>query len=408
MDILSIISVLVFLSASFSYINERFIKMPGTIGVMVISVAVSLLILVGGKTNGVIATTILSLAQNIDFSTVLLDVMLGFLLFASALHFDYFKLKVLLKPVLILSTVGVVVSAGVFGGLLYWVSMLLDIDLPFIYCLLFGALISPTDPIAVSAILSKSRIPERLSTILSGESLFNDAVGLILFVTLLGIAGQPAEGFSFGNAVRLFLKDVIGGISIGLITGLLGYLLIRSIKDFQTIFLISLSMVLGLTAIAHYFHASAPLAAVTAGLVIGNLNFGKDHPAEIYLNQLWKLLDEALNTILFVMIGLQLVLMPFVSDHWLIGGLSIVIILIARLTSITLPVLFVLKKIASGSLYILTWAGLRGGISIAMALSLPGSPYRELIVSSTFLIVIFSVVVQGLTLNKLVDRKVKI
>ena len=406
MDVLTIATVLIMVSAAFSYLNQRLIKLPGTIGVITISVVVSILILVVGKTGNGLAQTIITLAHSIDFPSILLNVMLGFLLFASAIHFDYQKLKEQRWPVLLLSTIGVLVSAGIFGALLYGVTQLLSVDIPLVYCFLFGALISPTDPIAVGAILKKSRIPPRLGTIISGESLFNDGVGLVLFVTLLNVTHQTEAGFSLGKTLRLFAQEVIGGIGLGLAAGYLGYRLIRSIRDFQTIFLISIALVLGISVVASELHVSIPLAAVSAGLVVGNKSFGKDHPANRYLPSIWQLLDEVLNTILFVMIGLQLVILPFLNNYWLTGVLSIVTILIARAISVSLPAIFMLHRINFSNLSILTWAGLRGGISVAMALSLPASPYREVIVSSCYFIVIFSIIGQGLTLNKVVEKAV--
>ena len=406
MDVLTIITVLIITSAAFSYFNQRFIKLPGTIGIMTISVVVSLLILIIGTIGNKKSSIILELAHNVDFSTVLLDILLGFLLFASALHFDYRKLKAQRMPVFFLSTVGVLVSASIFGALLYGVSSLLKIDLPLIYCFIFGALISPTDPIAVGSILKKSRIPTRLETIISGESLFNDGVGLVLFIALSTIPNPEVKTLSFLESLQLFAREVFGGIAIGLVMGFIGYRLIKSIRDFQTIFLISLAIVLGISVVARVFHASIPLAAVSAGLVIGNQSFDKHHPAHKYLSRVWQLLDEVLNTILFVLIGLQLVLMPFLDRYWLIGILSIIIILIARMASVSLPALFLLRRISFGNLSILTWAGLRGGISIAMALSLPHTQYREVILASCYFIVIFSIIVQGLTLNKVVENAV--
>ncbi len=403
MDILSIITLLIIISAGFSYLNERFIKLPGSIGVMTISVVVSVVVLIIGRIGDEKSNLIITLARSIDFSEVLLDVLLGFLLFASALHFDYQKLKALRRPVLILSTLGVLVSAAAFGGMIYGVTLLLNINLPLIYCFIFGALISPTDPIAVSTILKTSRIPPKLATIISGESMFNDAVGLILFITLVGIAKSSVKEFSMTEMLRLFSTEVIGGIVIGLLAGFVGYRLIKSIKDYQTMFLISLAVVLGIAEIASRFHASIPLAAVMAGLVVGNNSFGKDHPGDLFLERIWQLLDSVLNTILFVMIGLQLVLLPFLSHYWLIGIVSVVIILLARMFSVSLYAIFELRKVNRTNLTILTWAGLRGGISIAMALSLRPTVYREIILSCCYFIVIFSIIVQGLTLNKVVD-----
>ena len=402
MDLLTISTGLISISAAFSYLNQRFVKLPGTIGVMTLAVAVSLILLAIGEIGDERSNLIITLAHSIDFSKVLLDIMLGFLLFAMALNFNYEKLKELRRPVMILSTIGVIVSTGVFGGLLYLLTLLFHVEIPLIYCLVFGALISPTDPIAVASILKKSKIPPRLDTIISGESMFNDAVGLILFVTLLRIANQEAA-FSMVVTLRLFAQEVVGGILIGLATGYVGYRLMKSISDFQTIILISVALVLGVSVVAGYIHASVPLSVVAAGLVIGNQNFGRNHPAEQPLSQVWHLLDEILNTVLFVMMGLQLVLLPFLTDFWLIGLLSIVILLIARMISVFLPALFLLRRVNAGNLFILTWAGLRGGISIAMALSLPESPYRELILSCCYFIVLFSVIVQGLTLSRVVN-----
>ncbi|MEO8416258.1 MAG: sodium:proton antiporter [Ginsengibacter sp.] len=406
MDILSIITVLIIISAGFSYLNERFVKLPGTIGVMIMSVVASIVVLILGRLGDEKSNLLTKLAYDINFSEVLLNVMLGFLLFASALHFDYQKLKALRRPVLILSTLGVLVSTGIFGGLIFAAAYLLHIDIPLIYCFVFGALISPTDPIAVGAIITKSRIPPKLATIISGESMFNDAVGLILFVTTLGITKQSSNRISVIETFRSFGIQVIGGVVIGLIMGFIAYRLIKSIKDFQTIFLISVAIVLGISVVANKFHASIPLAAVMAGLVVGNKSFGKDHNANQFLNNVWQLLDGILNTILFVMIGLQLLILPFLRHYWLIGLFSILIILVARMTSVLLIAFFELRKVNFVNLSILTWAGLRGGISIAMALSLPHSRYREVILSCCYFIVIFSVIVQGLTLNKLVDKAI--
>jgi CPA1 family monovalent cation:H+ antiporter len=408
MDLLTIITILIIISAVFSYLNERVLKLPGAIGVVTISIVVSILILVIGKTSNGLTNTIKTLAQSIDFSKVLLNIMLGFLLFASAFHFDYQKLKEQRLPVFLLSTLGVIISTGVFGGLLYLIiTLVFHIHhLPFIYCLLFGAIISPTDPIAVAAILKTSKIPPRLDTIISGESLFNDGVGLILFLIVLEIANNTG-GTSFVAISQLFAREVLGGIFIGLISGYLGYRLIRSIKDFQTIFLISIALVLGISIIAVKFHTSIPLAAVTAGLIIGNTSPDKKNIADQFLGKIWGLINDVLNTILFVMIGLELVTMPFLHEHWVTGLISIMILLFARVVSITIPAVVLLRRLNFSNLSILTWAGLRGGISIAMALMLPESPYRQIILSGCYFVVIFSILFQGLTLKKVVEIAVR-
>lgn len=406
MDLLTIITILIIISAVFSYLNQRIIKLPGAIGLVTISIVVSIIILIIGKTDNGLTNSVKTFAQSIDFSKVLLNIMLGFLLFAGAFHFDYQKLKEQRLPVFILSTLGVIISTGTFGGLLYLITLVLHIHLPIIYCLLFGAIISPTDPIAVAAILKNSKIPPRLNTIISGESLFNDGIGLILFVIILGIANKPGST-SFGEILRLFAQEVIGGIIIGLILGYLGYQLIKTISHFQTIFLISVALVLGISVIAGKFHSSIPLSAVTAGLIIGNQSTDNKNIGDQFLGKVWQLVNDLLNTILFVLIGLQMVTMPFLKEHWVTGLISIVVLLIARVVSVTVPAVVLLRRFNLSNLSILTWAGLRGGISVAMALTLPESPYRELILSSCYFVVIFSIIFQGLTLKKVVDIAVQ-
>ncbi|MFD1143534.1 cation:proton antiporter [Larkinella insperata] len=404
MDLLTTITLLIIVSAGFAYLNERVFKLPGTIGVMTIAVMVSLIIVILGNFSDRKSSLFTDLAHNIDFSSVLLDIMLGFLLFAMALHFDYKKLKELRRPVIVFSTVSVLISAGVFGVLFWGMTQLLHVSLPLLYCFLFGALISPTDPIAVASILKKSKIPSRLETIISGESMFNDAVGLILFVTLQGIVEQTEEGFSWERTILLFSQEVIGGIIIGLVMGYVGFRLIRSTRANQTVFLISVALVLGISVVARSFHASVPLSVVVAGLLIGNLHVKPGRSTPHFLSQIWELLDEVLNTLLFVMMGLQLILLPFLSKYWVLEIFSIGLILIARLISISFPAWAILRRLNVSNLFILTWAGLRGGISIAMALSLPPSTYREVILSCCYIIVVFSVIFQGLTLKRLVDN----
>lgn len=408
MDLLQLITLLLVISAGVSYLNQRFVKLPGTIGVVAISVVVSIVIVVIGKTNNELSVKIREVSAGMDFSRILLDVMLGFLLFASALHFDYQKLRKQQWPVFVLSTLGVFMSTTIFGLLLYYLCSLFGIELPLVYCFIFGALISPTDPIAVGAILKHSKISEKLSTVIAGESLFNDAVGLLLFVLLLEFVQQPEAMISIGTVGSLLLHEILGGIAIGLLAGYSGYKLIKSIKDFQTILLLSVALVLGISFLANYFHASIPLAAVSAGLIIGNNSFHTDKISDDFLLKMWKMIDEVLNTILFVMIGLQLVAMPFLEEYWLLGLFSIVIILIARTVSVSLPALFLLGKLNVNNVLILAWAGLRGGISIAMALSLPDSQYKEGILSGCYFIVLFSTIGQGLSINTLIaalDRK---
>ncbi len=403
MDLLQLITLLFIISAGVSYINQRFVKLPGSIGVVAISVAVSVVILIIGKANNELEAFIKLVAASMDFSRILLDVMLGFLLFASALHFDYQKLKKQKWPVFALSTLGVFLSTAIFGLLLHCLTCLFSVSVPFIYCLIFGALISPTDPIAVSAILKHSKISEKLSTVITGESLFNDAVGLLLFVLLLDFVQQPEPVINFGSIANLLLHEILGGVAIGLVGGFAVYKLIKSIKDLHTVLLLSVALILGISFLANYFHASIPLAAVSAGLIIGNNSFHQDKVSDDFLLKMWKLIDEVLTTILFVMIGLQLAAMPFAEEYLILGLFSVVAILIARMASVSLPALFLLGRLNRNNIFILTWAGLRGGISIAMALMLPDSPYKEGILSACYFIVLFSTIGQGLSINKLIS-----
>ncbi|WP_184543322.1 cation:proton antiporter [Mucilaginibacter sp. FT3.2] len=408
MDLFVVIALLVIISAFFSYLNARFIKLPGTIGTVLIATIVSIIILVVDKLDPSTAKYLTTLAKNIDFSKVVLNIMLGFLLFSSAFNLDGKKLKKEMRPVFMLSTLGVILSTAIFGFLLYYVAPLFHIHMPLIYCLLFGALVSPTDPVAVSAIVKNSKLPAHLETIISGESLFNDGVGLILFVIILEITDVGEKNIEASKVLVLILKEVLGGIITGAIFGYLAQRLMKSVKDFQTIVLISLALVMGLSVLATIFEFSIPLSVVTAGLFAGSHSINQDSKERSHeaLEKFWQLVDEMLNTILFVMIGLQLINLPFVNNYWVTGSISIVMILIARWLSIMLPLTFLRQslKVNYSNINVMTWAGLRGAISIALALTLPDTPYRHLILSGSYFIVIFSVIVQGLTLNAMINR----
>lgn len=405
MDVFTVITVLFVISALISYLNVKVVRLPDAIGVVTISVVISVIILVLGKSTATISAPVTELVQNVNFSETVLNIFLGILLFAAALQFDYKKLKEERISVFILSTLAVFVTTAVFGTLLFFISKLIDFELPFVVCLLFGSIISPTDPIVVEALLKKTRLPERLRILISGESLFNDGVGIILFVVLLIISFNGGKPLPFSDIVGIFALEVIGGIAVGYVAGFFGGLLLKTTTDFKTVFLITTSVVLVLSEIAHAIHGSVPLAAVTAGLMIGNANYRNPH-LRLYLTRMWQFLDSIFNTLLFVLIGLQLVEMPFLANYWTIGLISIILILIARFVSITLPAYVLLHKRNFANLFILTWAGLRGAISIALALLLPESPYREVILSGCYMIVIFSIIVQGLTLNKVVEKLV--
>ena len=411
MGLFLIIALLIIVSAFYSYINARYIKLPGTIGIITIAIIVSVITIIIDKLNPEIAGHLTVLAKHINFSGTVLNIMLGFLLFAGSFNSNTKRLKKELRPVFVLSTLSVILSTVVFGALFYYGTMLFNIHMSFVYCLLFGALISPTDPVAVGAIIKNSKLPANLATIISGESLFNDGVGLVLFITILEVINSGIDNVSFAQTALLFLREVFGGIALGIIIGFVAFRLMKSITDFQTIVLVSLSVVMSVSVIASYLGLSIPLAVVSAGLFMGNrtINIDEKERSHEALEKFWQLIDEMLNTILFVMIGLQMVNLPYITNYWLTGGIAIILILIARWLSILLPLTFLRRTLNVNykNINILTWAGVRGGISIALALSLPVSPYRHILLCGSYFIVIFSIVVQGLTLNKLINSSLR-
>ena len=411
MDLFVIIALLVIVSAIYSYINARYVKLPGTIGIVSIAVAVSILTIIVDSLNPDVAQYLTVLSKNINFSGTVLNIMLGFLLFSAAFRLNTKRLKKEMRPVFVLSTISVILSTAIFGGLFYGATMLFNIHIPLVYCFLFGALISPTDPVAVGALIKNSKLPTNLETIISGESLFNDGLGLVLFISILEVIRSGEVNIDFVKAALLFVREVFGGLFLGIVLGYVAFRLMKSITDFQTIVLVSLALVMSISVIATLLHFSIPLAVVSAGLFAGNQSINLDSTEHSHqsLEKFWELIDEMLNTILFVMIGLQMVNLPYLTNYWLIGGIAIIIILAARWMSITLPLTFLRKSlnINYNNVKILTWAGLRGAISIALALSLPQSPYRHIILAGAYFVVIFSVIVQGLTLNRLINASVK-
>jgi CPA1 family monovalent cation:H+ antiporter len=406
MDNFLLITILVTICAAFSYINIRFLKLPPTIGLMLIALVSSLVIIVEGKINSGFHIYIENLVKSIDFSSVLLNIMLSFMLFAGSIHVSAKQLKKQRSAVLAFSTLGVAISTFVFGSIIYFVFGLFSEEVNYVYCLLFGALISPTDPIAVLSILKGTKIPQEMEIVISGESLFNDGIGVVFFVTIMEIVKTGVENFSIGAVGVLFAQEVLGGLALGIAISYVAYFFIKKIDHYQTEVLVTLALVMCCDAIARKLHVSAPLAVVAAGLVFGNKvnHAAMSDKAIDYGNKFWELIDDFLNAMLFVLIGLQLVVMPFSMNYLGIGLIAIPILLLARWVSIVLPMAFMKNK----ELYnlktakIITWGGLRGGLSVALALSLPENHYKELIVVVTYVIVIFSIVVQGLTTERLV------
>lgn len=406
-----LISILVALCAVFSYINIRFLKLPSAIGLMLISLIFSLVIMAESKISNTFYHQIEILVRNINFSQTLLNIMLGFLLFAGSLHIDISELKKQRSAVLSFSTLSVALSIFFFGGIMWWMFKLFNYPVDFIYCLWFGSLVSPTDPIAVIGILKKSNMPKGIEATINGESLFNDGIGIVFFVTIGQIINLGIENLSFMDVLLLFGREVIGGLTLGLLLGYGAYYFIRKIDHYQTEVLISLALVMVCGETAHLLHVSGPLAVIVIGLILGS-KISKSATSETtrdYHNKFWELIDEFLNAILFVLIGLQMVLLPFLTNYLLIGLVAIVLLLICRYISLSIPILFLKDKklFNSRTAFIMTWGGLRGGLSIALTLSLPDNPYKEIMVSITYIIVLFSILVQGLTTGKLVKRLYK-
>lgn len=409
MDLFTVITILIVLSAAFGYINIRFLGLPVTIGLMIVSILFSVLIMFIGQFDPTLAEWNTMLVSNIDFPKVLLEGMLSFLLFAGALHVNFQQLRTQRWPILIFATLGVLTSTFLIGGMTYLILHLLGIPTAFIYCLLFGALISPTDPIAVLGILKKAGVPKKLETKIVGESLFNDGVGVVIFLTIFQLAQAGPGEVGLGEIGLLFLEEVGGGVLLGLGLGYIAFLLMRSIDNYEVEVMITLAIVMGGYLLANRLHLSGPLAMVVAGITVGHERFRTTSMSDItetYVDKFWELMDVLFNAILFVLIGLEIVVITFDQPFILAGLLAIPIVLLGRSLAL-MPAIGLFRKrleFIPGTNLIMTWGGLRGGISIALALSLTGQMPRELILTMTYIVVVFSIVVQGLTVGSLVNR----
>ncbi len=409
MDLFTLITLLIVVAALFSYLNTRFLKLPDAIGVMVLSLLFSLLLI---GLNALLPTTFALVRQTvaqIKFGEVLFDFMLSFLLFAGAFHTDAAQLRVERRSVMLFAFVGVLLSTALVGTGLYWLAGGLGFPLTYPLCLLFGALISPTDPIAVLGILAKFKLPENVKLNIVGESLFNDGVGVVVFATILRIVVGGTDSVSAGGIGLIFLEEAGGGVLFGLALGYGMYRLLRSINHYQTEVIITVAGVMGGYLLAQKLHLSGPLAMVVAGLFVGD--HAREHAmsrrTEDYIDKFWELLDSILNAVLFLLIGLELLVTDFRVTSWTIYGLVVLLVLVSRYLAILIP--FTLARrwldLDDKAPLMLTWGGLRGGLSIAMALSIDdGVAHKEFIVTITYAVVLFSVIGQGLTLERLIRR----
>ena len=414
MSVFELIATLVSLAALFAFINVHYLRLPSTIGLMVLALALSGAVM--GLSVGVpsLLETARGILRNYDFSRVLLDVMLSFLLFAGALEVNLRKLREEKWPILILATGGVLLSTLLVGTLAYGLLPLLGLEVPFVYCLLFGALISPTDPIAVLAMVQKAdtNISRGMRTKIAGESLFNDGIGVVIFLTILNVAQQGVGAVSVAGVLGLFAQEAVGGIAFGAVLGGAGFWVLRYIDNehVELEVLVTLAMVLAGTQLAHGLHVSAPLAMVVMGIFVGHSG-RPDYMAEVagsYVHKFWHVVDEALNAILFLLIGLEVLIIPWTADYVVFGGLAIAITLLGRFAGVGVPISIMrtMRPFERGTIRILTWGGLRGGISVALALSLPTVPVKDLFVTATYSVVVFSVIVQGLTVSPLFEAVV--
>jgi CPA1 family monovalent cation:H+ antiporter len=410
MPIFQVIAILISLTAIFSYLNHRFFRLPTTIGVMLIALLVSVgLHIVGGFAHDAEDFTS-SFIKEIDFDYALMHGMLSFLLFAGALHVNFNDLAEQKGTVSILATFGVAFSTFVVGTVLYYLLQLLNLNISYIYCLLFGALISPTDPIAVMGMLKSARVPKSLEIQIAGESLFNDGVGVVVFIVLAEMAVSGQE-FSIGRIILLFLEEALGGALFGLAIGWLAYIVIKSVDQHVVEIMLTLALVMGGYTLANSLHLSGPISIVVAGLLIGNhgRRLAMSNKTRENLDTFWELVDEILNALLFVLIGIEVLTLSFSLSFFVAGLGAIAIVLLARWLSVMIPIGIMgrWKKYAPGTRTIMTWGGLRGGIPVALALSLPVGREREVLLAVTYIVVVFSILVQGITVRRVIERKLK-
>ncbi len=406
MNFFHVVSVLIVLSAAFGYINYRFLRLPHTIGMMLIALITSLGLVGLGYLNIGFKQEITKTIKGIDFSNILLNVMLSFLLFAGAINVNSKKLLGSKYPVMIFATLGVITSTFIVGTVFYYFMELIKIRIDYIYCLLFGALISPTDPIAVLGILKEAGIPESLEVKITGESLFNDGVAVVIFLSLYQVAKIGIENLSAIDVGLLFLREAVGGVILGFALGYTGFYLLKSIDNYKVEVVITLAIVTGGYSLAEILQVSGPLSMVVAGIITGNRGrrYAMSDTTQSYVDKFWEMTDEILNALLFMLIGFEFLVIDLKPFYLLIGLFGVVVILFARFVSVGIPVQAMKHTFTKHSILILTWGGLRGGISVALALALQPDMHKSFFVAVTYIIVLFSIGVQGLTIGKLVKR----
>jgi len=401
-------TLLICTCAIFAYINYKFLKMSFVIGLFFLSFGVSLLLINSNLLHTQHIIELKAFIKSFNISKFILEILLGFLLFAGSLHTKWDEIKKYLKQIALLSILGVLISTLFIAALFYGICELLHLDTPFIYCLLFGALISPTDPIAVIGILTKANVSKKIESIIVGESLFNDGIGVVVFISLLHTLNSGSTSLHLGEFGLLFLQEAIGGIAFGLALGFILYRLLKSIDQYETEVLLMLAFVMGGYSLSLYLHLSGALAMVVMGLLIGNFKKEKSMSSvtKEYVNKFWELMDVILNAILFIIIALVIVVIDFQPIFFLLGLAGIVIVLLSRIFVVYLPNLLApkLMELTKQESKLMVWGGLRGGLSIALVLSLPESESKNMLTIVTYMCVLFSILIQGLTIGKMAKK----
>ncbi len=407
MAIYTALVLLICLSAAFAYLNQKYLKLPFVIGLFLLSTVVSIVVISSKIWLKLPSIEIKYIIEKAHIDKIVLDILLGFLLFAGALQTNWQKIKEQIRVIAIFAFFGVLISTVFIASLFFLLSQMLDIQISFIYCLLFGALISPTDPIAVLGILTKANVPKNTEIKIVAESLFNDGVGVVIFIALLDTLAT--DSFSISHFGLLFLQEAVGGILIGLVFGYVLFVLLKSIDHYETEVLLTLAFVMGGYMLCNLFHISGALAMVVTGLMVGNFkqDLAMSDTTQEYVHKFWELLDVVLNAILFILIAFVIVVIDFKISYIILGLLSIVVVLLSRIFIVYFPHLFFPKllNLDNKEAKIITWGGLRGGLSLALALSLPESEAKEIILIATYFCVLFSILFQGLTIEKLANAK---
>ncbi len=406
MNIYLALTILICLSAAFAYLNQRLLKLPFVIGLFLLSTILSVFVISSKLWLHIPVEEIRTYIELANIDNIVLNYLLGFLLFAGALHTNWIDLKQQIRPIATFALGGVLLSTILIASLFYGLTIHCQLEIDVIHCLIFGALISPTDPIAVLGILAKANVPKKTEYTIVGESLFNDGVGVVVFIALLETL--KTGSFSFSNMGLLFMQEAAGGIAMGLITGYCLYLLLKSIDHYETEILLTLAFVMAGYTFCNYIHISGALSMVVMGLMVGNFRQGiaMSDTTQEYVHKFWELVDVILNAVLFILIAFVLIVIDFKTKYIVVGVISIFIVLLSRFVIVYLPhiVLPKLLKLTNKEALIISWGGLRGGLSLALVLSLPDNETKNVLLIATYFCVLFSIIIQGLTIERLAKR----